>query len=224
MTSELRVLPNPPSRTTKRKPRSLHAVCCGRSHAAIDASSAATAEATGSSACGASEEPGRGRKVTALCVSSVVFSELEGKMHGTMGSSWRCRWRRLATVCMYAGLASRGTRTLLEVFGARANARERSKNFACRRRILKGQASLTAHWHNKGADWRGLAHTPKKKSRTGSNTPTVAVVTPQLRLVYLTSSMRLPRHNDACICITRRGCSITFGISVWEGALAKGNR
>ena len=28
-----------------------------------------------------------------------------------------------------------------------------------RRRILKIQASLTAHWHDKGADWRGLAHT-----------------------------------------------------------------
>ena len=28
------------------------------------------------------------------------------------------------------------------------------------RRILKIQASLTAHWHDKGADWRGLAHTP----------------------------------------------------------------
>ena len=27
-------------------------------------------------------------------------------------------------------------------------------------RILKIQASLTAHWHDKGADWRGLAHTP----------------------------------------------------------------
>ena len=27
------------------------------------------------------------------------------------------------------------------------------------KRILKIQASLTAHWHNKGADWRGLAHT-----------------------------------------------------------------
>ena len=27
------------------------------------------------------------------------------------------------------------------------------------RRILKIQASLTAHWHDKGADWRGLAHT-----------------------------------------------------------------
>ena len=26
-------------------------------------------------------------------------------------------------------------------------------------RILKIQASLTAHWHDKGADWRGLAHT-----------------------------------------------------------------
>ena len=26
-------------------------------------------------------------------------------------------------------------------------------------RILKRQASLTAHWHDKGADWRGLAHT-----------------------------------------------------------------
>ena len=26
-------------------------------------------------------------------------------------------------------------------------------------RILKSQASLTAHWHDKGADWRGLAHT-----------------------------------------------------------------
>ena len=29
-----------------------------------------------------------------------------------------------------------------------------------RKRILKIQASLTAHWHDKGADWRGLAHTP----------------------------------------------------------------
>ena len=28
------------------------------------------------------------------------------------------------------------------------------------KRILKIQASLTAHWHDKGADWRGLAHTP----------------------------------------------------------------
>ena len=28
-----------------------------------------------------------------------------------------------------------------------------------RKRILKIQASLTAHWHDKGADWRGLAHT-----------------------------------------------------------------
>jgi len=28
------------------------------------------------------------------------------------------------------------------------------------KRILKTQASLTAHWHDKGADWRGLAHTP----------------------------------------------------------------
>ena len=27
------------------------------------------------------------------------------------------------------------------------------------KRILKIQASLTAHWHDKGADWRGLAHT-----------------------------------------------------------------
>ena len=27
------------------------------------------------------------------------------------------------------------------------------------RRILKTPASLTAHWHDKGADWRGLAHT-----------------------------------------------------------------
>ena len=27
-------------------------------------------------------------------------------------------------------------------------------------RILKIQASLTAHWHDKGADWRGLAYTP----------------------------------------------------------------
>ena len=27
-------------------------------------------------------------------------------------------------------------------------------------RILKIQASVTAHWHDKGADWRGLAHTP----------------------------------------------------------------
>ena len=27
-------------------------------------------------------------------------------------------------------------------------------------RILKIQASLTAHWHDKGADWRGLAHSP----------------------------------------------------------------
>ena len=28
-----------------------------------------------------------------------------------------------------------------------------------KKRILKIQASLTAHWHDKGADWRGLAHT-----------------------------------------------------------------
>ena len=28
------------------------------------------------------------------------------------------------------------------------------------KRILKIQASRTAHWHDKGADWRGLAHTP----------------------------------------------------------------
>ena len=28
-----------------------------------------------------------------------------------------------------------------------------------KQRILKIQASLTAHWHDKGADWRGLAHT-----------------------------------------------------------------
>ena len=28
------------------------------------------------------------------------------------------------------------------------------------KRILKIQPSLTAHWHDKGADWRGLAHTP----------------------------------------------------------------
>ena len=26
------------------------------------------------------------------------------------------------------------------------------------KRILKIQASLTAHWHDKGADWRGLVH------------------------------------------------------------------
>ena len=25
------------------------------------------------------------------------------------------------------------------------------------------QASLTAHWHDKGADWRGLAHTPARR-------------------------------------------------------------
>ena len=31
---------------------------------------------------------------------------------------------------------------------------------ALEKRILEGQASLTAHWHDKGADWRGLAHTP----------------------------------------------------------------
>ena len=30
---------------------------------------------------------------------------------------------------------------------------------AAAKRILKIQASLTAHWHDKGADWRGLAHT-----------------------------------------------------------------
>lgn len=27
---------------------------------------------------------------------------------------------------------------------------------------VKIQASLTAHWHDKGADWRGLAHTQKR--------------------------------------------------------------
>ena len=32
-------------------------------------------------------------------------------------------------------------------------------------RILKIQASLTAHWHDKGADWRGLAHTQAHKKR-----------------------------------------------------------
>ena len=26
------------------------------------------------------------------------------------------------------------------------------------------QASLTAHWHDKGADWRGLAHTDAQKN------------------------------------------------------------
>ena len=31
-------------------------------------------------------------------------------------------------------------------------------------------ASLTAHWHDKGADWRGLAHTP------GTGTPVVCAV------------------------------------------------
>ena len=31
---------------------------------------------------------------------------------------------------------------------------------ARRKRILKIQASLTAHWHDKGADWRGLVHSP----------------------------------------------------------------
>ena len=31
----------------------------------------------------------------------------------------------------------------------------------CQSRILKIQASLTAHWHDKGADWRGLAHSQK---------------------------------------------------------------
>ena len=30
---------------------------------------------------------------------------------------------------------------------------------ALSKRIFKIQASLTAHWHDKGADWRGLAHT-----------------------------------------------------------------
>ena len=52
-----------------------------------------------------------------------------------------------------------------------------------RERILRIQASLTAHWHDKGADWRGLAHTPahlrERKNlgrlgtglaRTGTNT------------------------------------------------------
>ena len=31
-------------------------------------------------------------------------------------------------------------------------------------RILKIQASLTAHWHDKGADWRGLAKKERKKT------------------------------------------------------------
>ena len=40
------------------------------------------------------------------------------------------------------------------------------------RRILKIQASLTAHWHDKGADWRGLAHTPAhEKERKQTSNP-----------------------------------------------------
>ena len=33
------------------------------------------------------------------------------------------------------------------------------RNRTARKRIRKIQASLTAHWHDEGADWRGLAHT-----------------------------------------------------------------
>ena len=42
-----------------------------------------------------------------------------------------------------------------------------------RERILKIQASLTAHWHDKGADWRGLAHTQAhhRKERKKTSKP-----------------------------------------------------
>ena len=32
--------------------------------------------------------------------------------------------------------------------------------FRIKNSLSQIQASLTAHWHDKGADWRGLAHTP----------------------------------------------------------------
>ena len=41
----------------------------------------------------------------------------------------------------------------------RDRAAENLENLPSAGRILKIQASLTAHWHDKGADWRGLAHT-----------------------------------------------------------------
>ena len=38
------------------------------------------------------------------------------------------------------------------------------------RKNVKIQASLTAHGHDKGADWRGLAHTPAHhRSRLGDS-------------------------------------------------------
>ena len=40
-----------------------------------------------------------------------------------------------------------------------AEQRQRTGTTESKGRILKIQASLTAHWHDKGADWRGLAHT-----------------------------------------------------------------
>ena len=41
-------------------------------------------------------------------------------------------------------------------------------------RILKLQASLTAHWHDKGADWRGLAHTQAHQKKNTNWLPTAA--------------------------------------------------
>ena len=36
--------------------------------------------------------------------------------------------------------------------------KKENRHVAHNSRILRIQASLTAHWHDKGADWRGLAH------------------------------------------------------------------
>ena len=69
---------------------------------------------------------------------------------------------------MGGGVAGEGA-----VAEAEARRRERRRDGVdiARKRILKILASLTAHWHDKGADWRGLGEFVQRVVTTTSGLP-----------------------------------------------------
>ena len=69
-----------------------------------------------------------------------------------------CVWRNLRKGADWRGLAHTPAHTI-RPRGPRRRRERRRGGADIAGRILKIQASLTAHWHDKGADWRGLAHT-----------------------------------------------------------------
>ena len=116
-------------------------------------------------ACARSEHGSRrdgSRSGVALGFERATWARRRGRPVGRVRSAPS---RRAGSIRPLAGAAARPAAAVVpaaaSASASRANwlafdERPSSQNPDCH---LKTQASLTAHWHDKGADWRGLAHT-----------------------------------------------------------------